>query len=382
MFLSLERHSFGKALLPECLIKFVMESVDSSTDLHMCAVARLVTQVVLRAIKAFNEKDYKLLDANPGDGGCQNRAIILLELTKTNFGSLDGVLKKAGEVDALITKRKQTKQNLQPQLFFGEHFLEKRDLTPEMEYIFRCYLLTAIRSPYQTLPNGVVMTRSDSSRLSRLSKDLDKIKPIFRKKIVEENQAALSILSMQAMRFLAAKQNNSLTTLMLSPEHTHIFSPNSDEFEPKAFGCLFYSVKTVLSCLRERQEIAFLKTIVPEKKESYHILLKSKISGEELEIMDDESISLFPKETGVVVFEAVVDVDRCKAKELIQEHGFSRIVLMGAAREAPYEPSSKLEDMGVKEAIDEVGKYKEMTDGEPFHFDHVYLTTLNSLVRV
>lgn len=251
-------------------------AVDEVIDLakqnrnHVEVLGLLVTNIVLGAIKSLEKRDYKSFDANPGDGGCQIRALelrsLVIRLEQEGFQECCSLknfflqFKKAGQ------ERRNNPGRLESSLHRGfEEELSQLKISKEMEYLLHCYFSASLRVPYQTCENGVIMTRSDVSRLAKLSKNIDRLESKHRKKIVENHQKKLSMLSVEAIR-ASARQLSSLDlgekqflVRMLSKEHTHLFTPNK-EFEPKEFGCLFYEMKTVLACLKEERGVVW-----PEK---------------------------------------------------------------------------------------------------------------------
>lgn len=74
----LEKRLLASSLLPTEL----QEKFDELGKKEMCAIALLITNTALNAIKAFEQGLYKKFDANPGDGGCQMRALELRQLMK------------------------------------------------------------------------------------------------------------------------------------------------------------------------------------------------------------------------------------------------------------------------------------------------------------
>jgi hypothetical protein len=393
MSIFLEKTLIVSSLLPKSLVQGLQteKKEENLGEASMCAVALLIVNAVLGATKVLKQRNYKSLDANPGDGGCQARALELRRLTMMDLKDECASLEKiAKEIKTLVNIRKgNPKERLKctSDVFFQNNF-GALIVSKEMEYILHCYLSTVLRTPYQTLSNGVVMTRSEMSRLSVLSDKITVLDRDSRRKIVEENQKTLSMLSVAAIHFSATQitslesEEKKLMITMLSPEQTHLFTPDV-KYEPKAFGCLFYEAKTVLIRLREEQGIVCLKSIVATGHPSY-LLLQSKISGKEFEILPEEECTLLPSMTSVIVFEAVVNVGKEKAKELLEEHGFTNTILSQAAKEAPYEPTSRLDDVKVPEAVIEITHHKEkgVKIGDFVALDHVYLNTLGAEIKI
>lgn len=188
-------------------------------------------------------------------------------------------------------KNNPRKQQTLAHGFFQEQFSQLH-VSKEMEYIVHCYLSTKLRVPYYVHENGVIMTKSDVFQLVKFSKKIDILDAEFRRKIVENNQKRLSILSVDFIRDSAHRitslkaEEKALLTTMLSEEHTHLFTPDK-KFEPKAFGCLFYEIKVLLLCLKKERGIVCLKSIVPQNRESFCLFLQPQESREEFNVLSD-----------------------------------------------------------------------------------------------
>jgi hypothetical protein len=392
MSISLDKTLLVSSLLPKSIINGLKTEKEEGKlgEAPMCATALLIVNTALGAIKALKQGNYTCLDANPGDGGCQSRALELRRLVMMDLQEECSALGKAASgLKSLVNKRKgnpKERSKYTSQAFFQDH-LESLTISKEMEFILHCYLSTVLRTPYQTQTNGVVMTKSEVSKLSVLSDKITVLDTISRRKIVEINQKTLSLLSVAAMHFSATQiislepEEKELMVTMLSPEQTHIFSPDI-KYESKAFGCLFYEVKTVLVRLREEQGIVCLKSVVTEGK-PFHLLLQSRSPSKEFDVLSDEvSTSLLPM-TVVIVFEAVVNVEKEIVSKLLMEHGFTNTILAQAAKEAPYEPTSSLDDVKVPKAVEEIttAQQKGVRIGDFIALDHVYLNTLGAELK-
>lgn len=255
-------------------------------------------------------------------------------------------------------------------------------VSKEIQYLLHCYLSAVLRTPYRIQEDGVIMTKSEVSKLSMLSKNIHCLKIEFRNKIVEENQKQLSILSLEAIHASSEKitslenKEKELMVTMLSKDYRRSFSPD-EKYEPKAFGCLFYEVKAVLTCLKEEEGVICLKSITKEKKQAY-IFLQSKGVGKEFEVLLNEESTLLNPATLIVVFEAVMHVEKEEVIKRLSEYGFTNMVLIQAAKQSPYEPGSSIDDIKNPEAIREIRSY--LAQGAEienfFTMDHVYLNSL------
>lgn len=388
--------SVSESLIPKFIIDGIhTKDVESSKYLgegHMCAIAMLVVNTVLGALKALKQNNLKALDANPGDGGCQSRAFELRRLKMLDLSEeCDALEKETLKVKVLMNKRKsdfRESVKCNSSAFFSMH-VESLRVSKEIEYILHCFLSKTLRTPYETLSNGVVMTKSEVSKLSMLSDKISVFEVEHRRKIVEENQKRLSMLSTAAMHHAASQisslkiEEKKLIVTMLSPEHACTFTPD-EQYEPKSFGCLFYQVKTLLVRLKEEQGVACLKSIVPSDRQPFLLFLKPQGIKNEFEVMPEEDCSKLSPKTPVVIFEAVVNGEKEKASELLKKHGFSRTILVGASKEAPYHPGSSLDDVKNQQAVDEINAFRKQGEviGDFINLDHVYLNTIEAELKV
>ncbi|MBS0646820.1 MAG: hypothetical protein JSR97_09575 [Verrucomicrobia bacterium] len=273
----LERNISISSLLPAVILHGLQTEDEEKCldEAAMCAVATLIVNTALGAIKALAKGHYKSFDANPGNAGCQSLAVELRRLS--NLGLQDECRSLGATVlriKELVNRRKgDAKDPLSlPHLFFQKEFGDVF-VSKAMEYLLHCYLSAVLRTPYQKLDSGIVMTRSESSKLSMLSSKITLLDGALRRKIVEENQRTLTRLSVHAAHEMASRltslelKEKELVVTMLSAENTHVFTPDP-QYEPKSFGCLFYEVKTALTHLQEEQAIVCL--------ESIRVLLKPK----------------------------------------------------------------------------------------------------------
>ncbi|MGL4539545.1 MAG: hypothetical protein ACRCU0_01020 [Candidatus Rhabdochlamydia sp.] len=375
----------NSCLIVNSLLAKKPQEIDQLDEKKMCTVASFITKVVLSALEALKKHDYKKFDANPGDGGCQMRALELRRLMKMNLEEeCSSLEKKVSKINSLVNERCNSKEKNSN--FFQSNFSELR-ISKDIEYILHCHLSATIKKICITQENGVIVTKSDISRLSKFNKKIDLLNSEFRRKIVEENQKQLSILSVEAVRALSEgifsleEKEKKLLLTMLSEEHVHVFTPD-EKYEPKTFGCLFYEVKAVLTCLKEERGIVCLKSITKAKKEPFYIFLQSKQPKKEFEVLSEKEYKSLNSNTLIIFFEAVMHVE----KEMILkqlECGFSEEVLIQAAHEPPYEPKSSLKDIKKPEAFTEITTYKNKKTKESFLFsiDHVYLNSLGEELK-
>lgn len=386
MSITLEKScSLVSSFLPNTLIENLKDEYGERgfKEAPMCALALLVINTVLGTIKTLKQNHFKGLDANPGDGGCQLRALELSRLVKMDLKDELRLLEKTAlEIKSLLNLRKGSpkEQAKSSSYVFFQAQLGALRISNEVQYLLHCYFSKVLRTPYAVNANGVTMTKSDISKLSILSEKIGALDVFVRRTIVESHQKQLSLLSMDAIRFSASQITSlesvekELIVTMLSSEHTHLYTPDL-KYEPKAFGSLFYEIKTVLIRLREERGIVCLKSI-GNSKELFHLLLQSKETGGEFEVIPEELAVAFPPTTPVIVIEAVVSVGKELVSQFIMEQGFTTVILVQSAKEAPYEPGSKLEDVKVPQAVEEINAYRQK--GTFLTLDHIYFNSLGA----
>jgi hypothetical protein len=390
------------SLLPTTLIGEIEKSkVNEKT---MLAVAALVSGVVSGAVKAWKRGQIKEFDPNPGDGGCQLRGYLLY------LFSSDATLR---EESATLYKNlyKDIKNAKKSSDLFAD--FKKTELSKKMEFLLQCYLLQVTRAVSKTLPNGIVVTKSDCTLLSQLSGRIssDEYIKIWRKKIVDVAQSNISANSVELLRCEANKLtpmdptgkdpilNKDLILKMLSQENTSIYAPpprtckiknkqTTITYDPKTFGCLFYEYKAILFRLREEKGLVCFKSIVPSGLTPFWILLQPREENAEFSIIPDDAYRDFLK-SPMVVFEGVVNAkyDKNSFSKKITEIGFTELILATAAIEPPYERSSKLDDITNVEAKDEIERYIKKAETNECQkkdqdslliLDHVYCNLLQA----
>lgn len=376
-------------LLPSLLPKEVIEEIDSEKikEKTLLAVATLVSNLITGAAQAWKEGEIKKLDPNPGDSGCQMRGYLLYL-----FSSDISLREETAVLGARFEKRENV--DFSNRVFFKELY-GKAILSKKMEFLLQCYLLAVTREPIETLNNGIVLTKSNVKRLLLLSSDISVVPYKWRQKIVEIAQSNLSANSVALLRREAEKltsfasKDKEQILYMLSPEMTHIYTPDEKEYEPKTFGCLFYEYKTILFRLREAQSLVCFKSIVPSSGTPFWILLQPRKTGAEFSIIPDEAYSSFSSKSSMVIFEGVVNAkyDKKGFSEKITAIGFTNLILVSAAIEDPYERTSDLTSIKNEEAREEIKRYRQFAEKiecqkkaeDPLLIlDHVYCNLLKA----
>ena len=120
-----------KRLLISSLLSIeLQEKIDKLNEIETCAAALFITNTVLKTVEDFKKSCYKKFDANPGDGGCQMRALELHQLVK-NCSLLEECdsLKKEVSKKSFVTK-KQSQERTENCLMqtFTEQFCAEQAL--------------------------------------------------------------------------------------------------------------------------------------------------------------------------------------------------------------------------------------------------------------
>ncbi|MFC2049302.1 hypothetical protein ACFLR2_01350, partial [Chlamydiota bacterium] len=281
------------------------------------------------------------------------------------------------------------------EVFFKEQFAEVT-LSKKVEFLLQCYLLAVTRAPLKRLENGIILTKSDASFLTKLSSRISVVSAETRRKIVECAQFNVSANSVEFVRSEAEKltsfaaQEKERVSYMLSPEVTRVYTPD-EKYEPKTFGCLFYEYKTILYRLREEKGLVCFKSIVPPNGTPFWILLQPSEPGAEFSIIPEEACKAIPAQSAMVVFEGVVNegYDKTTFSEKISEIGFTELILATAAIEAPYERTSDLSYVKNKSAQAEIICYRAFAEeiecqkdakNPLLILDHVYCNLLKAEV--
>lgn len=347
------------ALLPPPLIELLQNPVEErpqATEKTMLSVSTLIVKLIRGTLLSIERRNIRELDANPGDKGCQMRALLLRDLLLS-----PGVCDELKRVDKIIkplenalTQRKIKPDGSSSIEFFQRHILPL-EVSVDILFLIYCKLLTVTKIKDHVEPNGILVTRLDHGRLSTLSKDFNqKVDNNFRKQIVADASAKLSESSLAGIQDMAHRMQVSplLLRMLMGVRQNKPRAP----FKPKSFGCQFYEVLLVLTHLRQQEAIIAIKTVVTEGKPQL-ILLKPPVPGEEFCF-----VNAAPKETLLVVFEGVLQkglsIEVFKAR--VQELGFSRLILVCTAQEEPYEHGSTLDHVTDPEGRAEIESYIKM----------------------
>lgn len=346
------------------------------------ALATYLSSVIVSAFKAYANVQVFAFDANPGDGGCQLRALILRELFSQKekllppFQALEEKAKKVkmlvGQASSNFVQKKE--QCLE---FVKVHF-GAIEINREIAFLLKTHLLYKLKVKDFQRPDGVIVTKTSFSGLSQFAPKIDFIEREHREAIVCEAQTKTSEMSQEFVCEIGAavKSLSGALTVHQMVAHKHVKSLTAG-YPPKHFVCLFYAVRVVLSKLRDEGALIAIKSIPPKGsvEKPYFLFLKPPQLGKEFQFLEAAAIQKLKKEELVVVFEAVIGNQEVLQKT-VAEAGFTEIVLQCAALESPFEPGTTVEALPSEGAKKEVSAYLAAKEKPPFSLDHVYCTTL------
>jgi hypothetical protein len=343
------------ALLPPPLIE-LLQKPQQATEKGMLSVSTLIVKLFRETFVSIEKLNIRELDANPGDKGCQMRALILRDhlLSPDVRDELKRVDKIIKQLEIVLKKRKE-KQNGDSSIEFFQRHILPLEVSVDLLFLIYCKLLTVTKIKDHVEPNGIVVTRLDHGRLSTLSKDFnERVDNRFRKQMVADAAIALSESSLTCVQEMAHRMH--VSPLMLRMIMGVRQNKPQGDFKPKSFGCQFYEVALLLTQLKEQEAIIAIKTVVTEGKPQL-ILLKPSGPGEEFCFIDAA-----PKETLLAVFEGVVQKNLSieAFKERVQKIGLSRLMLVCTAQEEPYEHGSTLDDVTDPEGRAEIESFIKM----------------------
>jgi hypothetical protein len=357
----------------------------------MTCVAALILKLIKGTVLAVKKGQIRLLDANPGDKGCQLRAVILRQLAQSGpvLDELQQLFAMAERIEAILQIRRSITK---PQTELACQFFQKHILPLEASfdvfYLIYCKLLTITKVKARVEPNGIVVTKLSHGDLSKLSPDIHLVEgrgTNFREQIVCDASSKLSQDSLMCMQEMAKKMRVSpLLFQMLMGVRQNKPAGN---YKPKSFGCQFYEIQMVLTHLREQEALIAIKTVVVQGNPQL-LFLKPAGPGKEFCFVDGKNI---PPETLIVVFEGVVQpglkLDEFAKK--IERIGFSDLILACAAQEEPYEHGSTLNDVADPVARAEIESFIKRApeiecdrDKNPLILlDHIFCNTLQEEIK-
>lgn len=371
------------ALIPKELIKGLKNG--NFEEPMIRTLSEFVINSVQGCLKFWNSGFPKKLDPNPGDCACQIRGYLLYSLAENpdvqvECRALQGEVKQLEKGFNVSKKDKgAVKQFYQDQL--ASFFISKK-----MVFLLQCYVLAVVRKPNQTLPNGIVMTITDASWLSKLSKKIGTLavqirnqKANLANQIVMRLQSECSANSLSLLtwdvrasaRWPAAEKEDLVTRL-----GPLLYTPDKQKYEAKTFSSLFYSYKALLGLLKGRQSLLCFSEIVPQGKQvGPPILFQNK--GEDFEEIPS-SMGLTAL-TPVVVFQGVFLKTREIFLEMVRTNGLTTVIMIAAAVE-PYYGNSAVTNKNPAPQSEEIEKYRKLGEAigysQIYLLDHVYMNNL------
>ncbi len=360
--------NLASALLPTALIDAIVnERVNEKT---MLAVATLLTGTAIGACKAWDKKEVKKLDTNPGNGSCQVVAFLqnlFFADPELRVEAVNLLQKMAGIVEEINRRRVEVyrtsgkKPKSSPGVYFKEN-LGSPVISQKLAFLFQCYLLAQTRTLSEKLPNGIIHTYSNIDKLSSLSNKIAILDMRSRMKIIEAVQHNLSLNSLAFLRIEAEKvtscQDRGFLMSMLSIEMTHLYTPDPLLFIPKAFGSILYEYQAIMLRLREEcQPVCFKST----SAQPFRVLLQPEKAGAEFSILPDAATTTLSAETALLVFVgAVRGDDKGLFTGIVNQIGFTQMIFALAAIEPPFEKESKLSSVSSPRALDEIISYRQI----------------------
>ncbi len=363
--------SLAGALLPAGLYKalepkledtlFPQKAIERAED-RMRASAQLIINLVLETAKVFETGQLKKeSDPNPGDGGCQLRAVIQYGHYYSPAVRTEALaLKKEAEAAKKALQQRNQKPGNESSTAFFNRCIETLVVSPEMLYQLRCHLLTVTKVKDHITEDGVLVTKTDFGRLVVLSPKADKIDDIsrpFRKAIVDN--AAIDLARESIARLNIPKE------LIMGT---------------KPIACLLPSMKACLKMLKEANAPVVFKSIVKEGKPFY--LHFAATQGKLVRVPAGK---LDPS-AALIVVEGVTKLKEEELAKLIDEAGFEELLLACSASEAPFNGKTTLDDVKVPEVRKEIEAYRQFAeklgcakDKNPVvYIDHVFCNTVKA----
>ncbi|HEY5234652.1 MAG TPA: hypothetical protein VIJ14_00620, partial [Rhabdochlamydiaceae bacterium] len=126
--MSTQKISVASALLPPLLIEQLQVPADNwqICEQKMLSVSTLIVKLIRGTILSVERKNIRELDANPGDKGCQLRAVILKELVLSPSvnDELTELDKRVMSIEKIVQKRKTgALGDVSSCTFFQKHIL-------------------------------------------------------------------------------------------------------------------------------------------------------------------------------------------------------------------------------------------------------------------
>lgn len=372
-------------LLPPALIKSLQAPEEDESrgdhEKRMVAVATLIVNLMKQTVFHIQKHQIRALDANPGDLGCQKRALHLRKILK-----LPAVLEEIRNIDTsikvldvLLQKRRvnngRLRVNDDPTRLFFEKQIASIAVSPEMMYLLECRLLTATKIKDHVEPTGVIVTKLDYGKMTTLSSNINCIQKELRAQIISDAAVRMSEKSIMLLQEEGKMRS-------ISPLHEQMLmtvrqNKPIEPYKPKSFGCILYEMQLMMTILREQMALIAIKTVVLKGKPQM-LFLKPPAPGEEFRLVD---ITPIPQTELVVVFEGVVQRSLQELGAQIEKIGCTRLILTCSSMAPPFEHASTLDDVENVEARKEIASHREMAKENLIELDHIYCNSIQEELK-
>ncbi len=319
---------------------------DSLSKNDQLILATLVKEALRHAASALKAGDYKRFDANPGDGGCQTRALFFA--TRDVAPELLEAAKKVTTMNDTIQafRRKPTDNSLLKD--------ERLNLPLSQNGCFALLacIVTCTKATLRELPNGIVLDKTDISGLHKLVRNVAQLS-LDRKLLVSEMQTQLARMSIAIVQQEAVQ----LGDPHLSKELEKVRMVRYDNFPEKPSGFLFYQIEALLGLSAQNNVVFCVRNVKPV----YTCFFTAK----------GQSITDCDPNSKVVVFEGATTQSQQDLEERINlAGGLTRVISHLAAKEKQFGPQSS------KECDDErVQAARTPLALGDFELDHIYVQT-------
>ncbi|MCH9610386.1 MAG: hypothetical protein S4CHLAM81_04530 [Chlamydiales bacterium] len=312
-------------------------------------IATMLKNAIKKTRKALFDGDFKKFDANPGDGGCQNRALFFAsrDVKPQIFQLYDD---RVDRINRVIQMTRQKKGDGMAML------KEQFDLavSTDVQFCLLSYILTCTKAKKRELPNGIVLTATNIGGLASLCK-FDKLR-LDRREFVCLMQTKLAKMSNEVCQAAGI----TLMDPTLSVKLSMVRMGRWEGFPEKPFGFLFYQERTLLGCLHAQKSVICLRNVKPV----FTILMKS--DGERFEPIEECGA-----DQKLVVFEGATTLSRTELLDRVLTAGFTRAMEFCAANEKQFGPQSAFEcDDERVQAV-----RANPIDLGDFMLDHIYAQT-------
>lgn len=319
------------------------ESDETRKKNNMMGVAKLTVEIMKRTAFALLHHQLYAFDANPGDHGCQTRAVIIHQLSQSAK-----LQEEAKRLQTLAQSLSKQIQNCKTYEYFETHF-QSIKVSDEMAFLLQCYLMAFIRIRPEA-------SDTESGRLTKITKNKLESKLLIQ--ITERTGCKLSESSIQFLQGIVSTFNENtdlLPTLLADPHIRRIKSARSNFI--KAFAPVFFQVLAMLEYAKKQGAIICIEN--EEKTEKTYFKSTSdgiKVNTEEIKT-----------NTPMIVI---------RGKGSLNGEDLEKMLLHLIAKEPPYDrKTSTLEDLTHNEACDLIRKNQEEKVSSSFQARHILCDT-------